>query len=89
MEDSENVKLRRRWASEGLLPPEYTENFTQGEAAVLNKIIYNAKSGKYNFTLKEIGVEVGVGLTTVREAIRKARDIGLMPDTANPANGRP
>ncbi|MFA1677233.1 hypothetical protein ACDY97_32155 [Rhizobium mongolense] len=70
---------KRRLGDMAALPPHVRDRFTEGERAVLYIVAsdyrhHNACSS----SIKEIGDRAGVGVTTVRNTLRKARHLGLL-----------
>ncbi|WFS69594.1 hypothetical protein CFBP4996_26335 (plasmid) [Agrobacterium leguminum] len=70
---------KRRLGDMAALPPHVRDRFTEGERAVLYIVAsdyrhHNACSS----SVKEIGDRAGVGVTTVRNTLRKARHLGLL-----------
>ncbi|QWK80871.1 hypothetical protein [Ochrobactrum sp. BTU1] len=75
----QRVARKRILAAAGALPPHISCIFTEGEQAVLYIIVSDIqKTGKCCRTNKEIGDLAGVGLTTARNALRRARAHGLI-----------
>ncbi|MDE9463077.1 hypothetical protein [Xenorhabdus bovienii] len=70
---------KRRLGDMAALSPEWRDTFTEGERAVLYIIAADCREqGSCRCTNKEIGDRAGVGLTTTRNALRKARQHGLL-----------
>lgn len=76
---SKNSKLSRKrlMGSRGIISDEYSGFFTEGERAVLS-IVIDAQQDQPRLSAKELGEQAGVSVTTVRGAMRKAREIGLL-----------
>ena len=76
---SESLARRRRWAASGRLPPQIAAKFTPAEAAVLAVVAAEAaKRGDCRLTVGHIAALAGVGESTVRNAVREARHLGLL-----------
>src|SRR3954451_12752635 len=74
-----HMERRRRWAASGCLPPALACRFTLGEQAALAVVAAeNRKRGDCRLTNKEIADVAGVGVTTVRNAIRAAGALHLL-----------
>jgi hypothetical protein len=73
------IERRRRMAKAAPIPPAFVDKFTTGEAACIGVIAGEiARHGSCDLSLKEIGDIAGVrSKTTVRSAVRKARNAGL------------
>src|SRR4051812_3926958 len=75
----ESLTRRRRWAASGALPPALASRFTAAETAVLAVIAAEAlKHGRCTLVLDHIAALAGVSRTTVKNALREARAIGLI-----------
>src|SRR4051794_16944821 len=75
----ESLARRRRWAASGLLPPAIACRFTPGEQAALAVVAAeNKKHGDCRLTHKEIADVAGVGVSTVKNAMRAARALNLL-----------
>ena len=73
------MERRRRWAASGALPPALAGRFTLAEQAVLAVIAAeHRKRGDCRLTNKEIADVAGVCLTSVKNALRAARALGLL-----------
>lgn len=73
------MERRRRLASGGLLPPQINACFTQGERAVLAIVGLEARErGDCRLSIPHIAALAGVSETTVRNALRLARELGLV-----------
>lgn len=80
---------RRQWAGSGRLPPHIRAWFTPGEQAVLNAIAAaHCRRGRSEMTVRALGEQAGLGATTVRNAIRQARLLGLVRVTERRQNRR-
>jgi hypothetical protein len=76
---SESMERRRRWVASGRLPPGIAARFTMAEAAVLAVVAVEvAKRGACTLTIGHIAALAGVSETTVRNALREARGLGLL-----------
>jgi hypothetical protein len=73
------MERRRRWVASGRLPPGIAARFTMAEAAVLAVIAVEvAKGGACTLTIGHIAALAGVSETSVRNALRQARGLGLL-----------
>lgn len=76
---SESMSRRRRWAASGRLPPRLASRFTLAEQAVLSIVAAEVvKRGDCRLPVGQIAATAGVSETTVRKAIREARNFGLV-----------
>lgn len=76
---SESMERRRRWVASGRLPPQIAARFTMAEAAVLAVVAVEvAKRGVCTLTIGHIAALAGVSETTVRNALREAKALGLV-----------
>src|SRR3954465_10288289 len=74
-----SMERRRRWAASGALPPALAARFTLGEQAALSVVAAeNRKHGACSLTHQEIADVAGVGVTTVKNALRAARALNLL-----------
>ena len=74
-----SLERRRRWAASGRLPPGLAARFTLAEQAVLALIAAETVRRKdCRLAVGHLAAIVGVAETTVRNAIREARKLGLM-----------
>src|SRR3954454_24141939 len=74
-----HMERRRRWAASGALPPALASRFTLGEQAALAVVAAeHRKHGDCRLTHQEIADVAGVGVTTVKNALRAARAIRLL-----------
>src|SRR4051794_6497444 len=70
---------RRRWAASGCLPPALAARFTLAEVAVLALVAAETrKRGDCRLTNGELADVAGVSVTTVKNALRAARALGLI-----------
>lgn len=74
---SEKVRRKRFMGSRGIIPWKYAHLFTEGQRAALTSI-YDAKRKGLECTYRQLGEAAGVGETTVRLAIRKAKEFGMV-----------
>jgi hypothetical protein len=76
--EPEKVARRRRWAASGWLPPQISAKFSTGELAVLSVISkQHMEHGRCALCIGAIAARAGVGRTTVQNALRVARRLGL------------
>ncbi len=76
---SASTERRRTWTGSGWLPPAIAARFTMGEAAAIGVIVAEiAKSGRCELYIGAIAGRAGVCATTVRNALRQARTLGLL-----------
>ncbi|GEP12530.1 transcriptional regulator [Methylobacterium gnaphalii] len=74
-----SLERRRRWTASGRLPPALAARFTMGETAVLSVVAAEAiERGDCRLAVGHIAAVAGVSETTVRNAIRRARGLGLV-----------
>ena len=74
-----SMARRRRWAASGRLPPAIAARFTLAEQAVLAVVAVEVvKRGDCRLAVGHIAVVAGVSETMVRNALREARQIGLV-----------
>jgi hypothetical protein len=74
-----SIERRRRLARASPVPPELVDKFTQGEHAALTVVCGEIqRCGLCAWFLAKIAAIAGVCVTTVRNALRKARNIGLL-----------
>ena len=70
---------RRRWAASGRLPPAIAARFTLAEAAVLAVVSSEvARRGDCRLCIDHIAAIAGVARSTVKNALRQARTLGLL-----------
>lgn len=75
----QGIERRRRWAASGKLPPNLAAHFTQGEAAALAVVAgQHQRLGRCELAVGHIAALAGVSETTVRNAVREARRLGLV-----------
>lgn len=76
---------KRRLGDMAALPPNVRDRFTEGERAVLYIVASDCRQhGSCGSSVKEIGDRADVGATTVRNALRRARHLGLLDITDRP-----
>ncbi len=69
----------RRWAAAGRMPPAIAGKFTPGEQAALAVIAFEVSKRQFcDKSMREIGDVAGVSTSTVKRAIRQARELGLL-----------
>lgn len=74
-----SMERRRRWAASGRLPPGIAARFTLAETAVLAVVASEAvRRGDCRLCLDHIAAIAGVSRSTVKNAIREARKLGLL-----------
>jgi len=74
-----SMERRRRWAASGALPPALAARFTLAETAVLAVIAAEVlRHSACTLTVGHIAALAGVSETTVRNALRAARGLGLL-----------
>ena len=74
-----SMERRRRWAASGRLPPGLAARFTLAEQAVLSLVAAEIVRRKdCRLSVPNLAAVTGVAETTVRNAIREARKLGLL-----------
>lgn len=74
-----SMERRRSWAASGRLPPKLAARFTLAEHAVLAVVAVEVKKhGACTATIGLIAAVAGVSETTVRNALREAKALGLV-----------
>ncbi|SFT26660.1 helix-turn-helix domain-containing protein [Methylobacterium sp. yr668] len=74
-----SLERRRRWAASGRLPPALAAQFTLAEQAVLALVAAETtRRGDCRLAVGHLAAIVGVAETTVRNAVREARKLGLL-----------
>src|SRR3954468_22543143 len=74
-----HMERRRRWAASGCLPPALAARFTLAEQSALAVIAAeNRKRGDCRLTIGELADVAGVSPTSVKNALRAARALGLI-----------
>ena len=73
------MERRRRWAASGRLPPAIAARFTLAEQAVLALVAAEVVRRKdFRLSIENMAAVTGVCRSTVKNAIREARQIGLL-----------
>lgn len=76
---SASLERRRRWAASGRLPPGIATRFTLAETAVLAVVACEVvRRGDCCLCLDHIAAVAGVSRSTVKNALRQARTLGLL-----------
>ena len=74
-----SMERRRRWAASGRLPPAIAARFTLAEQAVLALVAAEvARRKDCRLSIENMAAVAGVCRSTVKNAIREARKIGLL-----------
>ena len=76
-----SLERRRKQAASGVLSPDIAKHFTTAEQAALSVIAHNAKrsgGGSCDWFMDKIAAIAGVCRTSVRNALRKAQELGLI-----------
>ena len=74
-----SMERRRRWAASGRLPPAIAARFTLAEAAVLAVVSSEVvRRGDCRLCIDHIAAVAGVARSTVKNALRQARTLGLL-----------
>lgn len=74
-----SMERRRRWTASGWLPPGIAARFTLAEVAVLSVVAGEvARRGLCRLTIGHVAALAGVCRSTVKNAIREARSLGLI-----------
>jgi hypothetical protein len=74
-----SMERRRRWAASGRLPPGLAARFTLAEQAALALIAAEtARRGDCRLAIEHLAAVAGVSRSTVKNAIREARKLGLL-----------
>ena len=74
-----SMERRRRWAASGRLPPALAARFTLAEQAVLALVAAETtRRGDCRLAVGHLAAIVGVAETTVRNAVREAKKLGLL-----------
>lgn len=88
-ERSAAMQRRRNYGSSNPLPPQFRFLFTQGEHAVLAIVGEEVRrNGRCLLCKATIAKRAGVKLSTVKNALREARNIGLIHVTYRPRPGQ-
>jgi hypothetical protein len=76
---SASIERRRRWAASGALPVGLAARFTIAEQAALAVVAGEVmKHGRCTLFIGHIAALAGVGETSVRNALRQAKQLGLV-----------
>ena len=74
-----SIERRRRWAASGRLPPGLAARFTLAEQAVLSLVAAEtARRKDCRLSIENMAAVAGVCRSTVKNAIREARQLGLL-----------
>lgn len=74
-----SIERRRKWSASGNLPVGLAARFSQAEQAVLAVVATEVtKYGRCTLFIGHIAALAGVGETTVRNALREAKHLGLV-----------
>lgn len=74
-----SIERRRRWAASGALPVALAARFTIAEQAVLAVVAGEVvKHGRCDLYIAHIAALAGVSETSVRNALREAKNLGLV-----------
>ena len=74
-----SIERRRRWAASGALPVALAARFTIAEQAVLAVVAGEVvKHGRCDLYIAHIAALAGVSETSVRNALRQAKNLGLV-----------
>ena len=74
-----SLERRRRWAASGRLPPALAARFTLAEQAVLALVAAEtARRGDCRLAVGQVAATAGVSRSTVKNALRQARTLGLL-----------
>lgn len=74
-----SLERRRRWAASGRLPPAIAARFTAGEQAVLALVAAEtARRKDCRLAIEHMAAIAGVSRSTVKNALREARRLGLI-----------
>ena len=83
-----SMERRRRWAASGRMPLAIAAKFTHAEQGVLSLVAAEtARRGDCRLAVGHVAAIVGVSETTVRNAIREARKLGLVTVEERPITG--
>lgn len=85
-----SLERRRRLAASGPMPPALAARFTTGELAALAIVADEiARGGDCRLPLGAVAARAGVSETTARNALRRARQDGLVTIEERPRRGLP
>ncbi len=74
-----SLERRRRWAASGRLPPALAARFTLAEQAVLSLVAAETtRRGDCRLAVEHMAALTGVSRSSVKNALREARRLGLM-----------
>ena len=74
-----SLERRRRWAASGRLPPALAARFTLAEHAVLALVAAEStRRGDCRLSVPHLAAVAGVAETTVRNALREGKKLGLL-----------
>lgn len=74
-----SIRRRRSWVASGWMPPQLAAHFTPAEAAALAVVAEEVRrNGRCEFPLDKIAAVAGVSRSSVRNALRSARLLGLV-----------
>lgn len=75
-----STERRRRWSASGWMPPQIAARFTVAEIAVLSVIAAEVVKprGMCRLTIGHVAAVAGVSRTTVKNALREAKALGLV-----------
>lgn len=83
-----SIERRRRLAASGAVPGRIAANFTTGETSVLSVIGREVqRAGRCDMPIDKIAALAGVSRTTVQNALREARCLGLVTVTERRRRG--
>ncbi|MCJ2037479.1 helix-turn-helix domain-containing protein [Methylobacterium sp. J-059] len=83
-----SMARRRRWAASGRLPPGLAARFTLAEQAVLALVAAETVRRKdCRLAVEHLAATVGVCRSTVKNAVREARKLGLLTVEERPVTG--
>ena len=75
----DSIARRRKQAASGNLPPEVAAHFTVGQQAALSVVAQEVRrSGRCAWPIEKVAAIAGVCRSTVKAAIRRAADLGLL-----------
>ena len=75
----QSIERRRRWTSQGWLPPQIAARFTLGEQATLAVVAEQIRRhGRCSLAIAHLGALAGVSRSTVKNALRQAEALGLL-----------
>jgi hypothetical protein len=84
-----SIERRRKLARQSPVPPQHVHEFTQGQHAAITVVVGEIRRvGFCDWCIAKIGAVAGICETLVREAMRKARDLGLLSSEQRPRKGQ-